>query len=216
MPQPVPAEHRWVDTVDLKLTAGAQVRISADGRAVETAVPNLPIEAEIVDGVGVVLKDRTIVAVRDELTKRFRERGMRFPDVRVEVMEDTLTRFRPRHVGVTGWVGTIGERVHERPPNVGIAVGDALEGALVNQVLIVRCRGEHLDRVIVVDLLRHDANPRPLNPYAADGDVIIVPKIYPLRYDAAPEWEDIAAFAAGQIDRQGLIDRVASRYDRGR
>ena len=214
-PTPVPAQHRWVATVDLKLTAGAQVRITADGRPFEVTVPNLPIEVDVADGVTVVLKDRTIVEVRDELTAAF-EPILRHPNVRVEVMEDTLKRYRPRRYGVIGWVGTVGEKSSEIPPNVGIAVGNALDGALVNQILVVRCRGEQLERVIVADLLKHEANPRPLNPHVADGDVIVVPRIYPLRFDHAPEWEDIAAFAAGQIDRRGLLDRVAARNNRPR
>lgn len=212
-PTPMPAEHRWVGTVDLKLTAGALVRITADGRPFEVEVPNLPIAVPIAEGVEVKLKDRTIVEVRDELAESFKK-ILRNPNVRVEVMEDTLRRYRPRRYGVTGWVGTVGEKSSEVPPSVGVAVGDALEGALVNQVLIVRCRGEQLERVIVADLLRHEANPRPLNPHVADGDVIVVPRIYPLRFDLAPEWEDIVAFAAGQVDRRGLIARVAGRYDR--
>lgn len=203
-PAPVVAERRWIDTPDQRLIPGALVRFRADEREFSVTVPAWSEQVDVAPAVQVRLTHRTIAEVRAEVVRKLGQ-TLRHPRVEIHVREDTLRRARPYRFAVAGMVKHPGEHGAKFPQSVSMAVsraGGAVYGALINQVLVVQPEG----RVIVVDLLSFSSDP-----YVRDGDVIVVPKNHAAKLPAAPEWEQIAAFVEGRIDRRALIQRLSAR-----
>lgn len=203
-PEPVGAERRWIDTPDQRLIPGALVRFRADEREFTVTVPAWSEQVDVAPAVQVRLTHRPIAEVRAEVVRKLGQ-TVRHPKVEIHVREDTLRRARPYRFAVVGMVKHPGEHGAKSPQSVSMAVaraGGAIYGALINQVLVVQPEG----RVIVVDLLSFVSDP-----FVRDGDVIVVPKNHAASLSAAAEWESIAAFAEGRIDRRALIRRLAAR-----
>lgn len=208
----------WSWDYDQRLVAGDTVRIVAEGRSQSLKVSPGAAGMEMMPDARVAAGRRRVGDVGRDLRRVF---GV--ADVRIWARDKEQPLHLPRTFSVLGAVYNLGRQVPGRQrsfiaADLRVAVGKAYGAkpeAAINQVVLVRCAGDRVEAVVVVDLLtgsdRAWPPPDPA-PYVRDGDVIVVPRI-PDEGEIAVEWEAIGRFAAGRLSREDLIRELMALYD---
>jgi hypothetical protein len=211
--------NAWIFGPGERIEPGDLVRIVTQGRLQTVTAGASERPVEMMPRVLVAAAGRRLGDVRADL-----ERALGAVPVRLQARAAGQSAHLPRRFHVLGAVNSLGRRDPKDgrqasyiAADARVAVGKAYgprPDAAVNQVIVLRAPGGRLESAIVADLQADSERPWPPpkpRGFVDDGDIVVVPRTFDS--GVAAEWEPIGRFAAGRIDRDGLIRELLALYD---